>query len=223
MKPWNRGGATPMIEYRLAVDAQRTAKHSVVAIESRSPPTVADDRDRVIRRLRCSADGRRYAKVAEEVRRNLIDLPCWFHPAVNGDRGAVEASDANDLGHDLVQSANGIEGRPLKRGNGFSESAGHVRNELDLHEAVGRAHRQRAQQHTVDEAEERRVGADAEREGERDDSGERRALPEHSNGVAHVLREDVEHRQAVLLAVHFAKHVRPAEFLERLASSGRSG
>ena len=58
-----------------------------------------------------------------------------------------------------------------------------------------------------------------------DHDGERGALPEHPDRVAHVLREDVEHGQAALLAVHLAKMVRPAELQRgpRVARPRRRG
>ena len=220
VEPW-RGDADD--RERVAVDAHRAAQHPGVAIESGSPPAVADDRHRVIRWVRRPADDRRHAEVAEEVRRDPIDLAGRLRRAVDSDRGTVEAPEADDVGHDLAVSAHRIEDRRLKNGKRFPEPARHDRNDLDLHEAVRRADRQRAQQQTVDEAEERRVGADAEGERQRHDNGERGALPEHSDRVAHVLREDVEPGQAALLAVHFAETVRPAELQEGLASRVRGG
>ena len=61
----------------------------------------------------------------------------------------------------------------------------------DAHEAVGLRKRQRLEQHAVHDAEDRRVGADAERE--RDDRGERegRRRAELSRGVADVVPEVV--------------------------------
>ena len=208
---------------RAAINAQRAAKHAGTATESGSPPPIADDRHRVIRRLRPPADDWRHAKVAKEVRRDLIDFAGGLRRAVDSDRGTVEAPEADDLGHDLAVSANRIEHRRLENGERFPEPARHDGNDLDLHEAVRRAHRQRAQQQTVDEAEERRVRADAERERDRHDEGERRALQQHSEGVAYVLGEDVEERQAMLFAVRFAEPVRSAELQQGLASSVRGG
>ena len=208
---------------RLAVDAHAAAEHAGVAIEPGSPPAVADDRDRVIRWVRRPADDRRQAEVAEEVRRDSIDVAGRFRRAVDSDRGTVEARKANHLGHDLRLSAHRIEDGRLKNGKRFPEAARQDGNDLDLHHTARLADRQRPQQQTVDEAEERRVGADAERERERHDSGEGGALPEHSDRVAHVLREDVEPGQAALLAVHLAETVRPAELQEGLASRVRGG
>ncbi len=54
------------------------------------------------------------------------------------------------------------------------------------HEAIRLRVRQRAQQHGVDDAEDRGVDADAEREDDDDCDGERRRVRQRSEGVAHV-------------------------------------
>ena len=59
----------------------------------------------------------------------------------------------------------------------------------DLHQAFGIAVRQRLQEHAVDHAEDRCVGADAERQGNHRDSGEGRIRCQSANGVTNILRE----------------------------------
>ena len=58
----------------------------------------------------------------------------------------------------------------------------------------GSAPRQRPQQHGVDDAEDRRVGADAEREREDGDGGKARAAKERACPVAEILPEGFEQR-----------------------------
>ena len=58
-------------------------------------------------------------------------------------------------------------------------------------ERRGIGNRQRAEQHGVDQAEDRRVRADAERERQNRDRAEARALPEHPDGVFEVLKKHV--------------------------------
>ena len=63
-----------------------------------------------------------------------------------------------------------------------------------------RAGRRRAKQQTVDDAEHRRVRADAESERENDRDGEPRLCLEPARGVAKVLRENVDQREAARVA-----------------------
>ena len=202
---------------RAAVNADRPAQHAGIALEPRAPPARADDGHFVIRRFRCSADERRHAKIAEEARRDLLHLAGWLRGAVDRHRRTVETREADNLGDNLVLSAHRFEHRRLEHVKRFLEASGQDGKGLDLYQAIRLAHRQRAQQQAVDEAEERGVGADAERKRERDDGGERRALPQPAERVAQVLGDDVHHGQAAVLAVRLAEPVGPAEFQERLA------
>jgi hypothetical protein len=93
---------------------------------------------------------------------------------------------------------------------------------------VGVRVRQGLQQHAVNDAEDRRVRADA--EGEREDGGRRETglLPQHANGVAHVLQEilkettlrrtfrDGERHGCLAKAAHVpCERVRLAQLFER--------
>jgi hypothetical protein len=93
-------------------------------------------------------------------------------------------------------------------------------------EAVGGRERQRPQQNAIHNAEDRRVGPDAERERKHSHSGEAWVLQKHPAGVAEVLKENSHnavqarwriggtrgqkrcepHRPAEMRAVRAAKH-----------------
>jgi hypothetical protein len=62
---------------------------------------------------------------------------------------------------------------------------------IDRDEAIRLPVRERTQQHRVDDAEDRGVRADSEREGEDDDRGEGRALGETAEAVTDVAEEGV--------------------------------
>ena len=72
------------------------------------------------------------------------------------------------------------DGAPARRSrtsgteNAHVLAAGSVHRLPQVDQAVAVAVRQRLEQHAADDAEDRGVGADAEREGEHDDRGERR-------------------------------------------------
>ena len=63
---------------------------------------------------------------------------------------------------------------------------------LNQHEAITIRVRERFEQHAVDDAEDRRVGADAQAEGDDRDGGEARALAKRSRAVFQVLHEVLE-------------------------------
>ena len=63
----------------------------------------------------------------------------------------------------------------------------------DADEALGRRVGKRREQNAVHQAEDRGVGADAERQREHGDGREARAAPQHARAEAQVLREGVEH------------------------------
>ena len=62
---------------------------------------------------------------------------------------------------------------------------------------LGVAERERLQQHAVDDAEDRAVGADAESEGEQRRRGERRGAPHHPHRIRDVLLELGEKFRAI--------------------------
>ena len=74
----------------------------------------AEDCHRIVRRLRRPADDRQHAKAAEKVRGDQLHVRGSPPRAVDGDERPVKAPEADDVGEDLVASANGIE-RPFDR------------------------------------------------------------------------------------------------------------
>src|SRR5205807_2346286 len=107
----------------------------------------------------------------------------------------------------------------------------------DEHEAIGRGVRQGAQQHLIQEAENRRVRADAEREREHRDQREDRLLPQRTERVPDVLhgavldgpkgRKVVVHGSATRIAPYAhtdrsrSRRSREAPRIEAAAARGR--
>ncbi len=87
---------------------------------------------------------------------------------------------------------------------------------LHGHEPIGLGERERLQQHRVDDAEHRRRGADAEREGEHGDRGERRRAPQHAPAVPHVLPQHLEAGARADVTHFFLDLFRAAELHEGL-------
>ena len=198
-----------------AANCQRASEDVLATTESGTPPACADHRDVAVRRDRRSADDRRHAEPGEEVRRDLFDVTHGLHGAVNGNlRAILQPHEADDVGEDLGLGTDGIEHGPIEgRRQRFSEPGvpdlAVLGEDLQHHQTIRVANRQRAKQQVVDQAEERGVGADAERERERDDAGEHRTLPDHPDAVPRVLRES--HRRAASLARRDAvREARPA-------------
>ena len=211
----------------LAVNRQRASDDILTTTESGTPPARTDHRDVVIRCIWRPADDRRDAESGEEIRRDLLDFTLGLLGAVNGDcRAILQAHEADDVRKDL--SADRIEHIPIEeRRHGLSAPGFPVvvvgGEHLQLHEAVWVAYRQGTKQQVVDQAEERGVGADAERERERDDGREDRSLPEHSDGVPRVLHERIDQREPPRVAMPFAERCRQAEFEESVAPRVRFG
>src|SRR6185369_16526419 len=86
---------------------------------------------------------------------------------------------------------------------------------LEQHEAVRLLDRQPSEQHRVDDAEQRRVGADAERERDDGDGGEARRLAHHAQAVAHVLRELLDEADAARVARLLLELLDAAEAAQR--------
>jgi hypothetical protein len=163
------------------------------------------------------------AQAGEIVGRHHLDFTCGLYGAVHRNAGSIlEAQEADNVGKDLVLSADGVEHVGLEgpqhgfSAPGFSDFAIRVEY-LQQNEAVRVVHWQRANQQVIDEAEERGIGADAECERDRHDGREGPGLPQHPHGVAQVLGDHVETRHSSLLPVHFAQRHQRAEFEQRLA------
>jgi hypothetical protein len=197
----------------LTVDAYDLPQHVRSAAKSSLPPPVAHDGHRGVGCLRGPPDHRHDAEIAKEVQRHLFDVAARLGLAVEDDGGAIQAREPDDLRERGVVRAHRFEALRPECIERFPES----QREPDLphlDEAIGIAHRQRAEQQVVHEAEERRVGANPERQRQRDHSGEHRRFPEHAQRVLQVLQQLVDHVDPSLLAIGFSKHVRTAEPLQ---------
>ena len=78
--------------------------------------------------------------------------------------------------------------------------------------------RERAQEESVDDAEDDDVCADAEGEDEDGDSGEGAILAEGAEGVAQILRESFDHGEAPGVTMNFFGLLRAAELREGAAA-----
>jgi hypothetical protein len=86
----------------------------------------------------------------------------------------------------------------------------------DVDKLVRILHRERSQHDAIDQREDRRVRADAhgKRQGGRD--GEPWRLPQQPQGIAHILDEALEGRQAVRVTILFLHRLDRAEFEDGL-------
>lgn len=85
----------------------------------------------------------------------------------------------------------------------------------DDNESIGLVIGERPQQDTVDDREDRGVGADAERDAGHDDEAETAALADRARRVAHVLRQVIEGREAARFAAGFGRFGEVAEAAKR--------
>ena len=220
MNPWNRGGATPMIAY--VWPSTVTVRPSTLAL----PPN-RDRHQRSLMTATASSDGsgvrpttgatpRSRKKFAETCSTSRARLRWRRRSRSSGDRGARSRRPRTTT---WLCARDRIE-RPAARtaASGFLNPPGMTGTTWTCTSRSGLAHRQRAQQQTVDEAEERGVGADAERERERHDSGERRASSRASG--PRIARPARARRAAAGPAARGATSRsghRPAELQERFA------
>jgi hypothetical protein len=86
-----------------------------------------------------------------------------------------------------------LRARRRNRGRGTVALPGLPVRPRDQHEIVGARERQRTQEDGVDDAEDRRVGADADRNRQDREHQETRRPPERARGVPNVLKEVVDH------------------------------
>jgi len=78
--------------------------------------------------------------------------------------------------------------------------------------------RQRVQQNAVDDAEDRGVRSDAEREREHGHDGKAGILAQHSCAISNVLPQRFQHRKASLISVSFLCGLNSSQFDHRLAA-----
>ena len=202
------------------VDGHRTTYSTRTPVEPRAPETVAHNGHAIVGGLRHPADDWRDPEIAKERLRDSLDAASRFRAAVDVNRGTLEGSEAGNLRQDSVVRSDVVEhGRRERVGRLLHSKSNRHCPYLD--ELVGLPHRQRAKQQSVDEAEERGVGADPERQRERNDDGESRALREHPACVAHVLRKHVQQRHAALIAVGLPERLRLPEPSDRVSPGVR--
>jgi len=84
-----------------------------------------------------------------------------------------------------------------------------------MYESIGVVVRQRPEQHRVDDAEDRRVGADPKGKGQHGDSGEAGCLEKGADRVPQVAHDIVEPPKATLIPMHFPHLLDSAEVASR--------
>jgi hypothetical protein len=105
---------------------------------------------------------------------------------------AVDESAASGDRRDAVEGHRAVT-KVANVGDGEREVEDVARTELrpHEHEPLGVAVGERPQEHTIDDAEDGRAGADAQRDGQRRDCGEDRALAERASGVGDIPKERI--------------------------------
>src|SRR5215469_9974955 len=93
-----------------------------------------------------------------------------------------------------------------------------VSGPLEHHQMLGIVYGQRSQQDGIHQAEDGRVGADAESEGEHGNASEAGRFAEHAESEAEVLQQGVEEGQAAAFAVDFSGLLEAAKVEQRLAA-----
>ena len=100
---------------------------------------------------------------------------------------------------------------------------GPVHRVAQVDEPVAVAVGQRLEQHAADDAEDRRVGADAERQREDDDGGEAGAVSQRAQRVPEIGRDALEPGQSALVAHGFGRLREAAGREQRLRGAPRPG
>ena len=164
---------------RLAAERDRAADNRRIGGEAADPEAVGQERDtiaadRLLLRGERAADERRHAEHGEQVRRDARAVqPLGIAPA-----GEVEVGDGahrgNAVEHLIARPPVVDAGHRARRAHDFAL----VRSAIDVDQPIRLAIWQRLQQDAVDDAEHRRRGADAERDGERRGNGEARRANE---------------------------------------------
>ena len=178
--------------HRPAVERNHPADDGGVRLESPSPQPVTQHHDLLqaglfLRARERPAHLRGHAKQRKET---------------GGDDGALEAlgfPDPGEVEADCVVGRDVLEGvgaipviGELAGGHGDLVGARPVQIARNKDEAVGVVIRERAEEHGVDDRENRRIGADAERQRQDDDDRKPRMCAEGAAGVAHIAGDPVE-------------------------------
>ena len=117
-------------------------------------------------------------------------------------------------GHEVEDGVIRLPVEEIQRGDAVAVAAGRLLEDTD--DPIGIRVRQRLEQDAVNEAEDRGVGADAERQREDRDRCKSRTLRQGSPAVTQVLEQRIEHGQAAPVAVDFFRLLDPAELHKRL-------
>jgi hypothetical protein len=180
-----------------SAQAHLAAEHVRVRLEPPAPERVADYRDAGVAALfaPCERAPERgpHAKHGEVVRRDLE--PAKRLGAILERQLQIGSREAGDAVERAVVVAIRQE-RVLPDGECRNLGQGLV----DPDQAIRRRIWKWRQQHAVDQAEDRRRGADADGERQQGDRRESRVAAQHPRGVHEVLAELVEPRQAALIA-----------------------
>ena len=190
---------------RLPVQRQGATDDAGIRLEMTAPQPLADDGDAIgarliFRRGKGAARERRDTHRLEHARRRERSVqPLGIAGSGQVDGGA--AIDADVLEH-RVLIAIVLEIRP-RHGHGLPAA-----RLLDEHEqAIDVRIGERAQHHAVEHGEDRRVGADAERQGQHGHCREASMLHQHADGVSQILDEGI-HVSSVWLVL---RRRRPAK------------
>ena len=187
------GGHHPHHRQRRAVDVEDAAEHVAVAAETALPEVVREQDGGplalvvVLRQQDAAEQGRRAERLEELAgdphRRDLLGIavPREAQPVGVDDRHLRER----------LRRLPVVEGRRRDRQLvGEADLPGQLRvRGPDHRQPLGIAERQRRQQHRIDDAEDRRVGADPQRQREDGDDRERRPLEQRPAGEAKVLQQ----------------------------------
>ena len=173
-------------DVRAAADRDRAAEHVPIAAKHALPETVAQHQHAAAPGLvlvgqEAAAQRDRHAEQVEQ--------PAADGGALNLARfaGADHGEQARGVGFHLLEHP-GVFPHAHEVGGRDPVVPGAVRiQHPDLVQAAGIPERQRLQQHAVHHAEDRAVGADAERERNQRDGGKRRRSPQRPQRVADVL------------------------------------
>ena len=166
----------------LAAQRNRFPDHVLRTIEAGLPESLADDDDpfgvgHVFRRGEAAAADDRRAEELEEVDRHLAG------PQLLRERAPGVVHDAGAEDRDVLDDR--IERFPvLELGGGGSRARPLRRRVEKQHQAVGIEERNRPQQDGVHDRENRRIGANPQRERGHRRTGERGTLPEHPQRIA---------------------------------------
>jgi hypothetical protein len=177
------------------------ANDSGIACKTALTEPVADDGDGRVEVFvghgEQPAQARFYAKQGEVVSGDILakDL---FGAAIDGEVEVV-GSEGGDGGKGLHLVSETLEAR-IRRGAIEPSGRAHV---MDKDQRLGLPHREVPQQHGIQQAEQRRVGADAEGEREEPFGRESRTLSERSQGVLQILGEMLKPIPALLIAARF--------------------